>query len=86
MGRRVQTDSHRSVRLAFLDEGGDKFLLPLGLKEPGKHVGHVLAPERPDVSHVGHFLFGELHVLRSQPVLELTVHADEPIGRAADDP
>ena len=34
----------------------------------------------------GYFLFSELHASRFQPALELTVHADQAVGRAADDP
>src|SRR5439155_13957249 len=58
----------------------------LRLEQPRHHVGHVLSPQRPDVRHVRHFLFGELHALRLQPLLELTVHANEAVSRAADDP
>ena len=42
-----------------------------------RELGEVPAPERPDVAHVRRFFLGELHVLRLEPVLELTVHADQ---------
>ena len=61
-------------------------LLAFRLEQPRHHVGHVLPPQRPHVSHVRHFLLGELHVLRLQPVLELTIDADQAVGRAAHDP
>ena len=56
------------------------------LKQARRHIGEVLTPERPHVAHVGHFLFGKLHALRFQPALELAVHADEAVARAAHDP
>ena len=49
-------------------------------------IREVLPPQRPDVSHVGDFLLGELHALRLQPVLDLTILPDQSVRRAAHDP
>src|ERR1044072_8643375 len=50
------------------------------LEKSLRHVGQVLPPERPHVTHVGHLLLGKLHALRFQPAFEFPVHSDEAIA------